>query len=106
MEGTMRKILDHDEITGITKLWHVDPATGSVTVETRQDITSIANANKRARNEIDARTPHGDVSKVASLPLAVYYDLKRKGILDDKKALRKWLNDSNNQVFRTREATL
>jgi hypothetical protein len=43
---------------------------------------------------------------VASIPLSVYYELKRQGIADDPKALRKWLNQSENQAFRTREGTL
>jgi hypothetical protein len=36
----------------------------------------------------------------------VYYELKRQGIADDPKALKKWLNDRDNQVFRTRAGTL
>jgi hypothetical protein len=36
----------------------------------------------------------------------VYYDLKRRGIADDPAALKKWLNDGDNRVFRTREGTL
>lgn len=38
---------------------------------------------------------------VASLPLVIYNDLKRRGILDDPKAFSRWLNDPDNSVFRT-----
>jgi hypothetical protein len=48
----------------------------------------------------------GEHAKVASIPLSVYYELKRQGIADDPKALRKWLNQSENRAFRTREGTL
>jgi hypothetical protein len=31
-----------------------------------------------------------------------YMDLKKKGILDDQVALKRWLNDPENRYFRTR----
>jgi hypothetical protein len=43
------------------------------------------------------------MSRVASIPLTVYYDLKQKGILDDQTAMKKWLNDPDNELFRTRK---
>jgi len=46
------------------------------------------------------------MARVASIPLNVYYDLKRRGIADDPKAMKKWLNDPDNRVFRTREGTV
>ena len=64
---------------------------------------AIADSNKRRYNDTPDR--YSDVNKVASIPLSVYYGLKRQGIADDPKAL-KWLNDSDNQVFRTRAGTL
>jgi len=39
---------------------------------------------------------------VASIPLSIYYDLKRQGIVDDPVRLKRWLNDSDNKYFRTR----
>jgi hypothetical protein len=45
---------------------------------------------------------YGEWSKVASIPLSVFYDLKQKGIVDDPAAMKKWLNDSENKFFRTR----
>jgi hypothetical protein len=32
----------------------------------------------------------------------IYYDLQRRGILQDEKRLKAWLNDPENRVFRTR----
>jgi hypothetical protein len=102
----MRKIFDHDGVTGITTWWHVDPSTGAVSVEKSQDVTAIAEVNKKEIAGSSARDGWGEMAKVASLPLTVYYDLKRRGILGDQKALTKWLNDSENRLFRTREGTL
>ena len=99
----MKRIFDQDPATGITKYWHVTDK-GEYVVETQQDVSAIAERNKNEYKETPNR--YRDVNKVASLPLSVYYELKRRGIADDPKAMRKWLNDSNNQVFRTRAGTL
>ena len=77
---------------------------GEYVVETQQNVSAIVEANKRQYN--DTPNKHGDLNKVATIPLSVYYELKRKGIADDPKALKKWMNDSDNQVFRTRAGTL
>lgn len=99
----MKKLFDHDPTTGITKYWHVK-GNGEYVVETVQDVKQIANQNKRQYN--DSTGKFGEFSKVASIPLPVYYELKRRGIADDPKALKKWLNDGDNQVFRTKAGKL
>jgi len=98
-----RRLFDRDPLTGITQYWHVTDK-GEYVIETQQDVTAIAEANKRQYN--DTPDKHGDVNKVASIPLNVYYDLKRRGIADDPKKFRQWLNDRDNIVFRTRAGTL
>ena len=98
-----KRLFDRDPELGITKYWHVKD-NGEYVVETVQDVTGIAEYNKRSYNNADKKWK--DVNKVASIPLSVYYELKRQGIADDPKALRKWLNDSNNRVFRTRQGVL
>ena len=96
-----KKILSHDSATGITKYW-TDNGDGTYTVETDQDMTAIIESNKKQHNATDKHTKHGEWSKVASIPMTVYYDLKQKGILDDQKAFQRWLNDPDNKYFRTR----
>tara|TARA_R100000231_G_scaffold31983_1_gene28081 strand:+ start:617 stop:919 length:303 start_codon:yes stop_codon:yes gene_type:complete len=98
-----KKLFDRDPQLGITKYWHVKD-NGEYVVETVQDVTGIAEYNKRSYNNTDKKW--NDLNKVASIPLSVYYDLKRKGIADDPVALKKWMNDSDNQVFRTRQGRL
>ncbi len=97
-----KKVFSHDPMTGITKYWH-DNGDGSVTMETQQDTRAIEQANYAHRNNIDKHDKWGEMSRVASIPLTVYYDLKQKGILDDQAALKKWLNDPENELFRTRK---
>jgi hypothetical protein len=98
-----KRLFSHDAEQGITKYWHVT-GNGEYVVETVQDVSKIAEFNKRQYNETPGK--YGDVNKVASIPLSVYYQLKRQGIADDPVALKKWLNDSENQVFRTRAGKL
>jgi len=96
----MRKILDTDPITGIRHVFDYDNETDQATITAEQDVGTVVEANKAAFN--DAPTRHGEFTKVASLPMVVYVDLKKRGILDDQAALKKWLNDPDNRVFRTR----
>lgn len=96
-----RLISENAEI-GQKQYWH-DHEDGSVTVQTVQDVSEFAEANKQQFNQFDERASwSGDMHRVASIPMSVYYDLKRKGILDDQAAMKKWLNDPDNRVFRTR----
>ncbi len=78
-----------------------------MTIQTVQDVEDVAESNKQSFNQVDERANwQGDMHKVASIPMAIFYDLKRKGILDDPAAMKKWLNDSDNRVFRTRPGTV
>jgi hypothetical protein len=99
-----KRIFDTDPLTGITRYWHVKD-NGEFVIETEQRI-KVDEANTRARNATDKRTKWGEMARVASIPLSVYADLKRKGIVDDPKAMKKWLNDPDNRAFRTREGTV
>ena len=99
----MKRIFSQDPATGITKYWHVNDKDEYV-IETVQNVSTITDANKRQYNDNTGKW--GEMQKVASIPLPVYYELKRQGIADDPKALKKWLNDRDNQVFRTRAGTL
>jgi len=74
----MSRIFDTDPALNLARFWHWDDEKEQAVIETRQDVT------------------------VASIPLNVYYDLKQKGIIDDAKAFKRWLNDSENRFFRTK----
>ena len=80
-------------------------------IETRQDITDILEDNNNQRKYTDKRTRWGDDlfdNKIASIPLTVFDELNKRGIVRgfqviDQKAFKKFLNDPDNRVFRTRE---
>ena len=94
------KIFNIDPVSGISSYWHYDDTTDTAIIEKRQDVSGIIDANKAQFNEDHGR--YGEWNKVASIPLAVFYDLKMKGIVDDPVAMKKWLNDPDNRFFRTR----
>ena len=87
---------------GQKQYWH-DHDDGSVTIETVQTVDAVAEDNKAVFNQFDERTNwKGDMHRVASIPMSIFYDLQRKGILNDPAAMKRWLNDPDNRVFRTR----
>lgn len=96
--------MDRDEAAGIETWHHYDPVTEICTIETKQDVTEIVASNKSVFAATDERANWRDGmgSRVASIPMSIYFDLKRKGIIDDQKAMKAWLNDANNRFFRTR----
>jgi len=99
-----RIIADDSNYNGIVTSFHYDDDKDEAIIQKEQDVTSIVEANKREYN--DAPERWGEWTKVGSIPLSVYYELERKGILKDQVALAKWLNDPDNRAFRTRPGTI
>lgn len=96
------RLFDTDPLTGSTTLYHYDPADKSFSFETVEDVEPLIDHNRRQHNDATDAHWKGDMHKVASLPLSIWFKLKKEGILDDKKAFRRWLNDSANSAFRVR----
>ncbi len=96
------RLLAYDPLTGVETIFHYDDAEDTFTLEDRQtNVRQIVEQNVALANA--ARSDwKGDFHHVASLPLVVLHDLKKRGILDDAKAFRKWLNEPDNRVFRTK----
>ena len=97
-----KKLFDYDPETGTTKWWHYDADKDEAKIETVFEVGGIIEANKEQFNSTDERAKWGEWSRVASIPMALYYRLKQQGILDDRAALKRWLNDPDNRLFRTR----
>lgn len=100
----MKKLFSHDPLTGITKFFHYDEAQDAknFVIESVQQTTPIVEANKEEFNNSRASTRGEEFVKVASIPLTIYFDLKKRGIANDPVALKRWLNDPDNRAFRTR----
>ena len=79
-------------------------------IKKTQDISAIVEANKADYKETDAKTKWSDNqlgNRVARIPLTVFQDLEKLGItrgftVIDMKRFKEWLNNPDNQVFRTR----
>lgn len=95
------RLMDKDRTTGLSRYFSYDEASDTYTIRTQQEVTDLLDANRDQANAAPTGWK-GDVHKVASIPLNVYYDLKRRGIVDDPKRLREWLNDPDNRYFRTK----
>lgn len=99
---TEKKLFDKDDALGITRIWHYDAEKDEATIETRQDVSQIIEENKQEYAQVDERARWGEWTRVASIPLSIYYKLKAEGKLEDEAYMKRWLNDPDNKYFRTR----
>lgn len=97
-----KRLFDVDPLTGATQYFHYDEMTDETVIETVQDLEPLFDFNAATYNSIDEKAKWGDGKVVARLPLNIYMDLKQRGILDDQRKFRQWLNDRDNLKFRTR----
>ena len=102
MQSTGKRLFDFDPMTGTTKWWHYDADRDEATIETVFEVGDIVEQNKAHYAATDERTRWGEWSKVASIPMPLFYRLKKDGIIDDPSAMKRWLNDPDNRFFRTR----
>jgi hypothetical protein len=97
------KLFDINPITGTRKMWHYDAEKDEATIETIIDATQIVSDNKDRFNSFDEKANwKGDMHHVASIPMALFYQMKAEGKLDDEAYMKRWLNDPDNRAFRTR----
>lgn len=97
------RLLEDDPITG-TRQWFVPSPDGETfTIATEQDITPLLEQAHEARKVMDKHQRWGDGQLVARIPNSVLFDPKNRHLLRDQAALKRWLNDPENKVFRLRE---
>lgn len=105
------RFLDFDPLTGIKQFIDTDEMTGISTIRTEQDVSDIVELNKvHQRQFTSGKDKWGDgydhKTKVASIPLSIWMELRKKGITADPVAMKRWLNDPDNFAFRTRPGTV
>jgi hypothetical protein len=101
-----------ESFTGTETWFHAD-GEGNVTIETRQDIAAILEANKRLRNEFEGYQDKGDhhFHHYATIP-AVVIEMWRNqyGVdvfdPDHAGAVKRLLNDGDWRALRTTEGTV
>jgi hypothetical protein len=95
------RLIDTDPITKVRRILHTEnDEDGTYHAEAVQPIKGRLDINAALQNE--ARNGYGEGQRVASIPLVIWEDLIRKGIANDTKKLKAWLNDPDNRAFRTR----
>jgi hypothetical protein len=103
----MRRLIDEDPIVRRRHVFHTEG--DDIIVETLQDVEPNLERTKAQFNQFPHKAAQkfkGDMHKVAEIPLTVWEDLKRRGIADDEAALKRWLDDRDNSVFRTMPGSL
>ena len=100
----MRKLLRVDPLTGTAQYVEYDENDDTFRFIQEQDHAALAEHNRRQYIEPNDRW--GDMQRVATLPMVLWLKLFQAGILNDQKALRRWLNDPDNRDFRARPGWL
>lgn len=98
-------LFDHDVKLGRT-VWVRDNGDGTRTFRTDYRVDPTIEANTAARN-MAASGWSGDWHRVASIPLNVFHDkLAEASRQGDDKYLSRFLNDSDNRAWRTKEGRI
>ena len=98
-------LFDYDVKTG-RQVWALHNDDGSTTYRTDYPVQPTIDVNTAQRN-LGQSNWAGDYHQIASIPLNVYYDqLAEASKQDDNKFISKWLNDSDNAAWRTKEGTV
>ena len=100
----MRRVVAFDPATGSLAYVDYDESTDTFRYVQEIEAEPLLDYNRQLYNE--APDHWGDGAVAARMPLELYFDLKRQGIMDDERALKRWLNDLDNQKFRTRRGTV
>lgn len=100
-----KRLFDYDPLTGTTRWFHYDDANDQFYIQTQQETEDLIDQNRRELNDSGTNWK-GDWHKVASIPLSIFVRLQKEGIVYDQEALKKWLNDPDNALFRTKHGTV
>jgi hypothetical protein len=95
-----KRVLHHDPIIGITEIFHGSEDGDSFTIETIQDVQPLLEKNKQDFNEVSGTDRWGDGKLVARIPMVIYDQWIREGIVDDQAKLKAKLNDPDNRFMR------
>jgi hypothetical protein len=102
-----RRLFSHDPEAGITKWWNDEDDSDKVVMHTEQDVEHVLEANKATYALYDGpKDRWGEWTRVASIPLSLYWKLKTEGKLQDAKYITRMLNDSEWRSLRTRPGKL
>jgi hypothetical protein len=98
----LKRLFDHDPVTGVTEIFHYDHVTKDVHIETRQDVSPLIEQNKALQND-ESYSQNGIKNEMwhfATIPIVVQLQwLQKYGPVNDpmkrgnEKLLFRLLND-------------
>ena len=103
----MKRLLSFDPLTGIQTIFHYRPDTDGFTIETRQDVEAIIQANKAAQNDgTNGWSPTREFKHVASIPWKdlLLWSIESGVEMNDPAfgdIIKRRLNDPDFRYFRT-----
>ena len=105
------RTFDVDPAKLIREVFVPSPDGSTFDIVTQQDVEPVLAENRAQRiaapkhqfNNLDS--PSG-LTKIASIPDVILTQLRRDGILADPERFKHWLNDPDNEVFRTRKGKI
>lgn len=98
-------LFDYDIKLG-RQVWVLHNSDGSMTFRTDYEVKPTIDINQAQRNLAQPGWA-GDYHHVASIPLNIYHDqLAEASRQGDDKHLSRWLNDSDNRAWRTKEGRI
>lgn len=95
-----KMILDYDPLTAMSHWVDTDEETGITSYGVDQNVDLILDWNKALYN--DDHGKWGEWAHVASIPMAMFLEWEREGILQDQDKLKQKINDPEFLYFRTR----
>lgn len=101
-----KRLLNHNEDTGITTWFEHDSAARKNIITTTQDVTEIIDTNKKIQNESDGWSKSRFLRHAASIPMTLIFKwLHEEGINafdpNHKKAVLKKLDSNEYRHLRT-----
>ncbi len=98
-------LFDYDVKTG-RQVWSLQNDDGTTTFRTDYPVQPTIDMNTAQRN-LGQDNWKGDYHQIASIPLNVYHDqLAEAAKQSDDAYLSKWLNDSDNRAWRTKDGVV
>jgi hypothetical protein len=101
----MKFLLDTDPLTGTEHYVDYDETDDVFRFIQHQDVDPLTDWNRKLYNEPKGRFGE-TLTRIASLPMPLYMQLKAEGIIDDPVRLKRWLNDPDNRFFRTHPGSM
>ena len=97
-------LFDIDPALMLREIFVPSPDGSTFDIVTQQDVEPVLAENQAQRRDQPKHqfnSKKSDLTKVASIPNVVMIRLREQGILDDPDRFKQWLNDPENEIFRT-----